>query len=202
MVSRSCAGNGNAPPWRHSLSTPVIDYIPLSAAAGRRVATAELRALALERMCSLGYAFVGSEVSPPGSGSRFDVVGIARYTRQVRIYEVKSSRADFLRDAKWERYLEYCTHFAFVAPAGAIFRWELPREVGLIEYGAPIFERMRRARRFGLTILREDCLRATRPSLRLRERVADGAWIALLEAIALAQRAGRDDVLLSEGGGI
>jgi hypothetical protein len=47
---------------------------------------------------------------------------------------------------------------------------------------------MRRARRFGLTIVREDCLHATRPSLRLRERIDDDSWIALLEAIALERR--------------
>ncbi len=133
---------------------------------------------------------------------RFDVVGIAKYTRQVRIYEIKSSRGDFLCDTKWERYLPYCTHFSFVAPAGAIFRWELAREVGLIEYGAPAFERMRRARRFGMTIVREDCLRATRPSRRLRDRVADAEWISLLETIALSGRAGTSDPAYLEGAGI
>jgi hypothetical protein len=184
------------------LSAKSLDYIPLSATAGRRLATAELRALALERMRDLGYAYVGSELSPASTGLRFDVVGVAKYTRQVRIYEVKSSRADFLCDRKWERYLEYCTHFAFVAPAGAIFRWELRREAGLIEYGAPAFERMRRARRFGQTILREDCLRSARPSLRLRERVEDEAWIALLEAIALGARPQTCDLAFEGGSGI
>ncbi len=154
-------------------------------------------------MRELGYAYVGNEFSPADTGLRFDVVGIAKYTRQVRIYEIKSSRGDFLGDAKWERYLPYCTHFSFVAPAGAIFRWELARDVGLIEYGAPAFERMRRARRFGLTIVREDCLRATRPSQRLRDCVADAEWIALLESIALGGRAGAaSDLTFAEGAGI
>jgi hypothetical protein len=168
----------------------VLDYIPLTAAAGRRLTTAELRSLGTQRMRDLGYAYVASEFSAANTGLRFDVVGIAKYTRQVRIYEIKSSRSDFLADAKWPKYLPYCTHFSFVAPAGAIFRWELEREVGLIEYGAPAFERMRRARRFGMTILREDCLRATRPSRRLRERVGDAEWIGLLETIALGGRGG------------
>jgi hypothetical protein len=165
-----------------------IDYIPLTPAAGRAPATMELRDLATERMRALGYAYVGNEFGPSDTGLRFDVIGVAKYTRQVRIYEVKSSRSDFLCDTKWERYLKYCTHFAFVAPAGAIFRWELNREIGLIEYGAPAFDRMRRARRFGMTILREDCLRSTRPSQRLRERVEDEQWIALLETMALGLR--------------
>lgn len=180
----------------------MLDYIPLTAAAGRRVATAELRSLATDRMRELNYAFVGTEFSPANSRLRFDVVGIAKYTRQVRIYEIKSSRGDFLADAKWPGYLEYCTHFAFVAPAGAIMRWELDRDIGLIEYGAPAFERMRRARRYGFTILREDCLRATRPSRRLRDCVADPAWIALLETVAFGRREGANDPVFCEGAGI
>ena len=153
-------------------------------------------------MRDLGYGYVANEFSPADTGLRFDVIGIAKYTRQVRIYEIKSSRGDFLCDTKWEKYLAYCTHFAFVAPAGAIFRWELARHVGLIEYGAPAFERMRRARRFGMTILREDCLRATRPSARIRDRVEDAAWIALLETIALGSRGGSVDAEFEGGAGI
>jgi hypothetical protein len=180
-----------------------IDYIPLTPAAGRALAGAELLRLATDRMRALGYAYVGNEFAPANSGVRFDVVGIARHTRQVRIYEVKSSRGDFLSDLKWERYLDYCTHFAFVAPAGAIQRWELARDVGLIEYGAPEFERMRRARRFGLTILREDCLRAVRPSRRLRDQVGDVEWIALLETLGLGLRGGgSSDESFAEGAGI
>jgi hypothetical protein len=180
----------------------MLDYIPLTATAGRRLATAELRALATSRMEDLGYAYVATEFSPANSGVRFDVVGVSKYTRQVRIYEIKSSRGDFLADDKWERYLPYCTHFAFVAPAGAIFRFELDRAVGLIEYGAPAFERMRRARRFGMTVLREDCLRATRPSRRIRDAVPDEQWIALLETIALGTRPGASDPSYEEGAGI
>lgn len=180
----------------------MLDYIPLTATAGRKLATAELRSLATDRMRGLGYAFVANEFRPADSGLRFDVLGIAKFTRQVRIYEIKSSRGDFLSDAKWQRYLPYCTHFSFVAPAGAIFRWELEKNVGLIEYGAPAFENMRRARRFGLTIVREDCLRATRPARRLRERVADDQWIALLETIALGSRSGSDDPTFDAGAGI
>ena len=171
----------------------MLDYIPLTAAAGRGATTRELAALAADRMRALGYPVVREQIAPSGSGLRFDIVGVAALSRQVRIYEVKSSRGDYLCDTKWERYLPYCTHFAFVAPAGAIARWELPHGVGLIEYGAPPFERMRRARRFGLTIVREDCLRAVRPSLRLRDRVADKHWIALLESFAFAGRGPADE---------
>jgi hypothetical protein len=180
----------------------LIDYIPLTPSAGRVLGT-ELTALAVARMRDLGYAQIAQEFSPARTSLRFDVIGIARHTRQVRIYEVKASRADFLRDAKWERYLPFCTHFAFVAPAGAIARFELDREVGLIEYGAPAFERMRRARRFGLTIVREDCLRATKPSLRLRDQVEDEAWIALLETVAFGPGGtGEAQATYAQGAGI
>ncbi|GAC1398388.1 MAG: hypothetical protein NVS3B17_01220 [Vulcanimicrobiaceae bacterium] len=181
----------------------MLDYIPLTAVAGRKLATTELRSLATDRMRDLGYTYVGNEFSPSDAPVRFDVIGISKYTRQVRIYEVKSSRGDFLCDGKWATYLPYCTHFSFVAPAGAIFKWELAQDVGLLEYGAPAFERMRRARRFGVTILREDCLRATRPSRRLRDRVADAPWIALLETLALGARTGGTiDPSFAEGAGI
>ncbi len=164
-----------------------LDFIPLSAAAGKKQTTAELRELALERMRRLGYPVVASEFSPAGTSCRFDVIGLGRYTRQVRIYEVKSSRTDYLTDLKWERYLPYCTHFAFVAPAGAIARWELDRDIGLIEYGHPSFERMIANRRFGFTIGRDDLLRASRPSRRLRDAVDDREWIALLEALSFSR---------------
>lgn len=180
-----------------------LDYIPLTAAAGKKQTTAELRSLAVERMRRLGYPYVASEFSPAGSGCRFDVIGLGRYTRQVRIYEVKSSRTDYLADLKWERYLPYCTHFAFVAPAGAIARWELDRDVGLIEYGHPRLERMLANRRYGFTIARDDMLRSSRPSRRLRDAVADSHWIALLESIAFA-RSGpcHAEVCFSDGAGI
>jgi hypothetical protein len=181
----------------------VLDYIPLTATAGKKRTTAELRALAYERMCALGYPHVAREFSPAGSGCRFDVIGLGRHTRQVRIYEVKSSRTDYLADAKWERYLPYCTHFAFVAPAGAIARWELDRDIGLIEYGHPGLERMLANRRFGFTIARDDALRASRPARRLRAAVADAEWIAVLESIAFsAVERLPIDVSFTDGAGI
>ncbi len=180
-----------------------LDYIPLTAAAGKKRTTAELRQLALERMRRLGYPHVAGEFSPAGSACRFDVIGLGRYTRQVRIYEIKSSRTDYLSDAKWERYLPYCTHFAFVAPAGAIAPWELDRDIGLIEYGHPRFERMAANRRFGFTIARDDVLRASRPSRRLRDAVADPQWIALVEAIAFGRiERPHTDSAYTDGAGI
>ncbi len=181
----------------------MLDYIPLTATAGKKKTTAELRILAVDRMRTLGYPYVASEFSPAGSKCRFDVIGLGRYTRQVRIYEVKSSRADWLADSKWERYLPYCTHFSFIAPAGAIARWELDTNIGLIEYGHPALERMLANRRFGFTIDRADALRTSRPSRRLRDAVEDEEWLALVETIAFARTA-RDvpEIFFSDGAGI
>ena len=181
----------------------MIDYIPLTAAAGKKRTTAELRLLAADRMHGLGYPYVATEFAPAGSKSRFDVIGLGRYTRQVRIYEVKSSRADWLADAKWEKYLPYCTHFAFVAPAGVIARWELDRDIGLIEYGHPALERMLANRRFGFTVQREDALRSSRPSRRLRDMVGDEEWLALVETIAFARNARSfPETTFTDGAGI
>jgi hypothetical protein len=181
----------------------MLDYIPLTPAAGKRKTTAELRDLGRERMTALGYRYVATEFAPVGSSCRFDVIGLGRYTRQVRIYEVKSSRADWLADAKWERYLPYCTHFAFIAPAGAIARWELDRDIGLIEYGSPALERMLANRRFGATVTRADALRSARPSRRLRDAVGDDEWLALVETIAFARvERMAPDFTFTDGAGI
>jgi len=181
---------------------PGIDYIPLTALAAKKTTTAELRALACERMRRLGYPFVATEFTPAGGACRFDVIGLGRYTRQVRIYEVKSSRADFLADKKWQSYLPFATHFAFVAPAGAIHRWELDGAVGLIEYGHPSFERMIANRRFGFRIRPEDALRASRPARRLRDAVAGDEWTALLETIAFGRPLPDDEPTFTDGAGI
>ncbi len=180
----------------------MLDYIPLTALAGKRQTTAELRALACARMQRLGYPYVATEFSPSASGCRVDVIGLGRYTRQVRIYEVKSSRADFLADGKWESYLPYATHFAFVAPAGAIQRWELDRDIGLIEYGHPALERMLANRRYGFLVRPDDALRASKPARRLREAVDDARWCAILEAIAFGRTLSPDEPTFTDGAGI
>ncbi|MDY6979388.1 MAG: MmcB family DNA repair protein [Pseudomonadota bacterium] len=47
-------------------------------------------------------------------------------------YEIKVSRSDFVRDTKWQGYLDYCNEFYFVCPKGIIDKDELPPEAGLI----------------------------------------------------------------------
>lgn len=53
-------------------------------------------------------------------------------------YEIKVSRADFLRDvqtAKFERYLPYFRRFYFACPAGLISKEEVPEGCGLMVRG-------------------------------------------------------------------
>lgn len=47
-------------------------------------------------------------------------------------YEIKVSRADWMRDNKWQGYLPYCSAFYFVCPHGIIQPSELPGDVGLL----------------------------------------------------------------------
>ncbi len=79
-------------------------------------------------MDSLGYASVGEFAL--GNGMRADVLGINGQGRIV-IVEIKSGRADFLGDCKWQAYMEYCDRFYFAVEPG--FPAEiLPQDAGLI----------------------------------------------------------------------
>ena len=49
-------------------------------------------------------------------------------------YEIKVSRSDFLRDAKFYTYEELCNCLYVVCPKGMIDRTELPESVGLMYY--------------------------------------------------------------------
>lgn len=64
-------------------------------------------------------------------------------------YEIKVSRSDFVKDEKWESYLEFCTHFWFVCPWGLIDKAELPAGVGLVyvSKNAKVLRTVRKAAR-------------------------------------------------------
>lgn len=66
----------------------------------------------------------------------FDALAISKsWTKpHVDIYEIKTSRSDFLFDIKWPRYREFCNRFWFACPAGLIAPDELSDGVGLITY--------------------------------------------------------------------
>lgn len=79
----------------------------------------------------------GSTYFPPAQGLlRFDGFAMTRSYRKpcIKIYEVKVSRSDFLRDNKWNLYKQYCNELYFVTPKGLIDKLELPDDVGLIYY--------------------------------------------------------------------
>jgi len=63
----------------------------------------------------LGYAPL-TEFSL-ATGRRVDVFGVARDGGLIAV-EVKSSRQDFLSDAKWPDYLAFCDLFYFAVPEG------------------------------------------------------------------------------------
>jgi hypothetical protein len=91
-------------------------------------------------------------------GLRVDVLALGK-KGEIWCVEVKSSRADYLSDRKWEGYLGWCDRFFFAVPES--FPDELlPFEHGLIRadaYGADILrwgpeERLAAARRKAMTL--------------------------------------------------
>lgn len=67
---------------------------------------------------------------------QFDAVAIYKSWShpQIRGYEIKVSRSDFLRDAKYSQYIPYFHEFYFVTPAGMVQRQEVEENIGLIWY--------------------------------------------------------------------
>ncbi|HYZ27394.1 MAG TPA: MmcB family DNA repair protein [Geminicoccaceae bacterium] len=88
-----------------------------------------------------------------GNGRRADLVAIDR-AGTIILVEVKSCRADFVADRKWQAYLEYCDRFYF-AVGNDFPRDLLPPGEGLIV-----------ADRFGGEIVREAPIRALGPARR------------------------------------
>jgi len=95
---------------------------------------------------------------PTRDGLRMDVCALGP-KGEVWCVEVKSSRADFLSDTKWEGYLGWCDRFFFAVPES--FPDEmLPVEHGLIRadaYGGDILRwgpdtRLAAARRKAVTL--------------------------------------------------
>ena len=88
-----------------------------------------------------------TEIEIPGTeadswaAGRVDVVAVKphRYAqRDLRAYECKSSRRDFLQDVgadKWRRYLLVFPRVYFAVPSGLVTKAEVPEEAGLIVRG-------------------------------------------------------------------
>lgn len=67
---------------------------------------------------------------------QFDAVAIYKSWShpQIRGYEIKVSRSDFLRDNKYSQYLPYFHEFYFVVPTGMVQRQEVEENIGLMWY--------------------------------------------------------------------
>lgn len=75
-----------------------------------------------------------------GGGGQIDVFALRpSWTGPMpTVYEVKISRADFLRDTqagKYQRYLPYCRRLYFATPEGMVHRKEVPEGTGLCVRG-------------------------------------------------------------------
>lgn len=74
------------------------------------------------------------EVEAGRTGLRMDFwsMKMSWTQRKTTAYEVKVSRKDFMRDAKWQEYLPYCERFYFVCPWGMIQAHEIHVSAGLL----------------------------------------------------------------------
>ncbi len=79
-------------------------------------------------LASHGFACVEELV--PATGLRVDVMGLGPRD-EIWVVECKSSRADFMADAKWRGYLEWCDRF-FWAVDGDFPTELLPGDTGLL----------------------------------------------------------------------
>ncbi|PLS29988.1 hypothetical protein Uis1B_2170 [Bifidobacterium margollesii] len=75
-------------------------------------------------------------VSAPDGDLRLDGVALewSYQVMWVHGYEIKVSRSDWLRDAKYERYRPYVDTLTVVCPKGLIARDEVPGDIGLMWY--------------------------------------------------------------------
>ena len=90
---------------------------------GQRLARGVCRAFARHGWATL------TEVTLKG-GRRADVIALDGQGG-IAIVEVKSSRADFRADAKWQAYLEFCDRFYFAVPPD-FPRALLPHDCGIL----------------------------------------------------------------------
>ena len=68
-------------------------------------------------------------------GRRIDAAIIDVSKRWIRGFEIKLTRADFLRDEKWQGYSEFCSSLSIVCPDGIIKKEEVPKPFGLLYVG-------------------------------------------------------------------
>ena len=86
-----------------------------------------------------------------------DVLAVFKsYTNPcAKIYEVKVSRGDFLRDVgegKYRKYLVCCNQLYFAAPQGLLNKTEMPEGCGLLTFGRNGWASVRTAQRRDFTM--------------------------------------------------
>lgn len=104
------------------------------------------------------HDFLCLEEFIPAPGLRVDLMALGP-KGEIWVIECKSCRADYLSDAKWQGYLEWCDRFFFAVPGDFPFEL-LPEDAGLIvadPYDAEILRmapegRLAAARRRKLTL--------------------------------------------------
>ncbi len=124
--------------------------MPQDLAPGQLLARGAARHLA-------GHGFACIEEFVPAPGLRVDVMALGP-KGELWVVECKSSRADYLSDAKWSGYLDWCDRFFWAVDAD-FPQALLPAETGLIladAYDAEILRmgpesRLAGARRRALT---------------------------------------------------
>jgi len=84
------------------------------------------------KMLDHRYDLTETEFTPYKQAIAFDFIAFSRLRKEIRIIECKANRADFLADRKWQRYLPYCTHLAFLGGKEVFSKDELPKEIGVI----------------------------------------------------------------------
>lgn len=94
-------------------------------------------------------AWVDMQLGPVGS-PRPDVYTIDKTFEQLRarVYEIKVSRSDFLRDitsGKWTTYRAFSSAVIFATPDGLVKRSEIPDEAGWIVRNATGWRSLKRA---------------------------------------------------------
>lgn len=65
-------------------------------------------------------------------GKRIDAAIIDVGKRWIRGFEIKLSRADFLRDEKWQSYSQFTSSLSIVCPEGLIQAEEIVKPFGLL----------------------------------------------------------------------
>ena len=120
---------------------------------------------------------------PTRSGRRMDICALGQ-GGEIWCIEVKSSRADFQTDRKWQDYLDWCDRLFFAVPPG--FPEELlPLEHGLMrtdEYDAEIVRQSADDKRAA----------ARRKAVTLRFARLAADRLARMAVIAMPEAAGED----------